>query len=149
MKKMSIDESLAFTALLALDPGYRNLSPQRAAVRRDALLTAWYAQEELPSLWTFTERWLSGAITQETQPEPAAVASPERYFADEMNGFFADPEGFHDPEKAAAHAIIVQGGFSTPLREAARMIKDGGVHEQRARAWMRAKGHTDADLEKS
>jgi hypothetical protein len=71
------------------------------------------------------------------------------YFADEMNGYFADEQGFHDPEKAAAHAVVVQGGFSTPLREAARMIADGGVHEERARAWMAAHGYADADLEKS
>jgi hypothetical protein len=72
-----------------------------------------------------------------------------RFFADEMNGFFADRDGFHDPEKAAAHAVIIQGGFSTPLREAARMISDGGISAERARAWLAAKGYTDDDLEKS
>lgn len=62
--------------------------------------------------------------------------------------YFHDEDGrFHDPEKAAAHAIAVQGGFSTPLIEAARMIADGGVSEQRARAWMQANGLTDADLQ--
>ena len=71
-----------------------------------------------------------------------------RYFADEMNGYFADEQGFRDPEKAAAHAIVVQGGYSSPLREAARMILDGGVHEKRARAWMADKGYTEADLER-
>jgi len=71
------------------------------------------------------------------------------YFADEMNGYFADEQGFHDPEKAAAHAVTVQGGFTTPLREAARMIRDGGVHKARACAWMAAKGYTEDDLEES
>jgi hypothetical protein len=69
------------------------------------------------------------------------------YFADELGGYFADEQGFHDPQKAAEHAVVVQLGFSTPLREAARMIADGGVHEQRARAWMAAKGYTEEDLE--
>jgi hypothetical protein len=72
-----------------------------------------------------------------------------RYFADELGGYFADEQGFHDPEKAARHACTIQGGFSTALREAARMIKDGGVSAERAREWMTANGYTDADLEES
>jgi hypothetical protein len=71
----------------------------------------------------------------------------ERYFAGEMNGYFADELGFRDPEKAAAHAVVVQLGYSTPLREAGRMIKDGGVHAERARAWLAAKGYTEQDVE--
>jgi hypothetical protein len=70
------------------------------------------------------------------------------YFADEMNGYFADESGFHDPDKAAQHAVIIQGGFSTPRREAARMIKDGGVHEERARTWMTKYGFTEKDQKK-
>lgn len=84
---------------------------------------------------------------RDLQQEIASWAE-DRYFADEMGGYFADREGFRDPDKAAQHAFIVQGGFSTPLREAARMIADGGVHEQRARAWMAEKGYTEADLER-
>jgi hypothetical protein len=66
-----------------------------------------------------------------------------------MGGYFADEQGFRDPDKAAQHAVIIQGGYSTPLREAARMIKDGGVGAERARAWMDANGYTDKDLEES
>lgn len=69
------------------------------------------------------------------------------YFADELGGYFADEQGFHDPEKAAQHAVSVQNGFTTPLREAARMIEDGGVSAERARAWMAAHNYTDDDLE--
>jgi hypothetical protein len=59
-----------------------------------------------------------------------------------------DDDGyFPDPEKAAMHAVVVQGGFSTPKREAARMILDGGVHAERARAWMEREGLTEDDLE--
>jgi hypothetical protein len=65
-------------------------------------------------------------------------------------GLFQDAAGiFYNPDAAAQHAVIVQGGFSTPLREAARMIRDGGVSEQRAREWMTENGYTDDDLESS
>jgi hypothetical protein len=47
-----------------------------------------------------------------------------------------DEHGFTDPEAAAFHACMVQGGFSTPEREAARMLLDGGIAGDRARAWM-------------
>ena len=83
-----------------------------------------------------------------SEEEWAAYEQRERYFADEMNGYFADREGFLDPAKAAQHAVMIQGGFSTPLREAARMIGEGGVHERRARTWMAAMGYTEADLER-
>lgn len=62
---------------------------------------------------------------------------------------FGDEMGFYDPDKAAAHAIIIQHGYSTPLREAARMIKDGGISAERARAWMVANGYCEGDLEQS
>lgn len=70
------------------------------------------------------------------------------YFADELNGYFADREGFLDPEKAARHAVVIQGGYSTPLREAGRMIADGGTGRVRAMAWLAAHGYTEADAEK-
>jgi hypothetical protein len=80
--------------------------------------------------------------------ELGAPPGTERYFADEMGGYFADPLGFRDPEKAAQHTVMIQGGYSTPLREAARMIADGDVSEVRARRWMEEKGYTEANLEK-
>jgi hypothetical protein len=72
---------------------------------------------------------------------------PGRYFANELGGYFADEQGFRDPEKAAQHAVMIQGGFSTPLREAGRMIEDGGVGRERARAWLAAHGYTELDVE--
>ena len=75
-------------------------------------------------------------------------ADNSRYFADELSGYFADRQGFHDPEKAAQHAIMIQGGFSTALIEAARMIRDGGVGAERARAWLAANGYTEGDIER-
>lgn len=58
-----------------------------------------------------------------------------------------DEHGFHGPDEAAFHACFVQNGFSTPEREAARMLLDGGVAGQRAQAWMTEKGLTEEDLE--
>jgi DhnA family fructose-bisphosphate aldolase class Ia len=66
------------------------------------------------------------------------------YFADEVDGYFADEHGFRDPVKAAEHAVIVQGGSTTPVREAYRMLKDGPVSAQRATAWLRANGYNPA-----
>lgn len=49
---------------------------------------------------------------------------------------FTDEDGFFlSPDAAAAHAIMVQGGFSTPQIEAERMISSGGVQRQRAIEW--------------
>lgn len=59
MQPMAIDESLAFTALLELDPTYRNLSPLGCQVRREALLKAWYAQDDIRNMWDFTRAWLA------------------------------------------------------------------------------------------
>jgi len=58
-----------------------------------------------------------------------------------------DEHGFLGPEEAAFHAMYVQGGFSTPKREAARMLLDGGTGADRARAWMADKGLSLDDLE--
>jgi hypothetical protein len=58
-----------------------------------------------------------------------------------------DEHGFRGPEEAAFHACFVQDGFSTPEREAARMLLDGGIAEQRARAWMTGRNLADEDLQ--
>jgi hypothetical protein len=58
-----------------------------------------------------------------------------------------DEHGFRGPAQAAFHAMFEQGGFSTPKREAARMLLDGGVGADRALAWMTAEGLTEEDLE--
>jgi hypothetical protein len=90
------------------------------------------------------ECWLDEAAARKAQAEQ----NDERYFADELNGYFADRQGFHDPKKAAEHAIMIQCGYSTPLREAGRMIKDGGVSAERARAWLAVNGYTENDVER-
>ena len=57
-------------------------------------------------------------------------------------GVFGDELGLLDPVRAAMYAIAMSGGkgFTTPPVEAYRMLRDGGVHEVRARAWMAAHG---------
>jgi hypothetical protein len=57
-----------------------------------------------------------------------------------------DEHGFLGPVEAAFHACFEQGGFSTPEREAARMLLDGGTGEQRALAWMTKQGLALDDL---
>jgi hypothetical protein len=57
------------------------------------------------------------------------------------NPLFFLPDGtFKSPEMAAAHACLVQGGYSTPVREARRMVKDGGPAGDRARRWLEDHG---------
>jgi hypothetical protein len=58
-----------------------------------------------------------------------------------------DEHGFRGPVEAAFHGVCVQGGFTTPAREAARMLLDGGTGEQRALAWIAGRGLTLEDLE--
>jgi hypothetical protein len=56
------------------------------------------------------------------------------------DALYKDEHGFLGPEAAAAHAVLVQGGYTTPPVEAYRMIRDGGVAAGRARAWLAEAG---------
>lgn len=60
--------------------------------------------------------------------------------------FFEASGCFKSPELAAFHATHVQGGYSTPDREAVRMLLDGGRSAEIARSWMREKGLDEAEL---
>jgi len=80
-----------------------------------------------------------GDILAIEPPEP--VPAP----AEPFSAPFCDEHGFLNPELAAAHAVLVQGGFSTPPREAYRMLRDGGVAAERARTWLEANGLNPAD----
>lgn len=54
---------------------------------------------------------------------------------------FTDEHGyFLSPEHAATHATVVQGGFTTPAREARRMVKDGGRGAEIGREWLLSRG---------
>lgn len=58
MLRTQLDESLAFTALLEMDPTFRNLTSEAGQRRINALLLAWYAQEEVKNMWAFARKWL-------------------------------------------------------------------------------------------
>lgn len=80
----------------------------------------------------------------EAEPSPLpAGADPAEHFHDAAP--FRDEDGFLSPEKAALHAAIVQGGYTTPPIEAYRMIHDGGIAAERARAWLIERGLDPAD----
>lgn len=57
--EMTLDRSLAFTALLEQDPSFRRLSLNEQALRISDLLAAWYRQDKIKNLWDFTAHWLS------------------------------------------------------------------------------------------
>lgn len=59
MQQTDLDPSLAFTALLEMDPTFRNLSPEGCQLRQRALLRAWYAQDEVRNMWAFARSWLA------------------------------------------------------------------------------------------
>jgi hypothetical protein len=73
--------------------------------------------------------------------EPEPEAEPE---AGAMQGFgvFGDDLGLYDPVAAARYAIVMSNGagFTTPPIEAYRMIRDGGIHAERALAWLAEEG---------
>lgn len=87
---------------------------------------------------------LPGAEADDPLSEPLAAEPP----AAETIMFgppFCDEHGFRDPVLAAAHALMVQSGFTTPPIEAYRMIRDGGVAAERALAWLAEVGLDPAD----
>lgn len=53
---------------------------------------------------------------------------------------YTDDDGlFLSPEHAAAHAILVQGGFTTAEIEPERMLRSGGVQAERAAEWLKSR----------
>lgn len=64
---------------------------------------------------------------------------------EEDNLYFKDGV-FRSPEMAAMHAIVEQGGFSTPENEARRMIRDGGRSAEIGRAWLADHGLTESEV---
>jgi hypothetical protein len=66
----NLDPSLAFTALLEMDPEMRGrTSAEGAAVRRE-LLDAYYAQDAVRNLWDFTRWYLGNPPAGVPQPGP-------------------------------------------------------------------------------
>lgn len=59
MQPTPIDSSLAFTALMHLDPEFSKRTVDQGAACRQALLDAFYAQTTVRNLWDFTPQWLA------------------------------------------------------------------------------------------
>jgi hypothetical protein len=113
------------------------------------------AEEAIRAAWLTGEIDLGEFLALPAAPEPVqpsvlgaiprAELSDEEIAASFRSPPFADEHGFLDPVTAAGHAVIVQGGFTTPPIEAHRMVRDGGVMGERARAWMEKHGLDRAD----
>lgn len=58
MIRTDIDETLAFTALIEMDPNARHMEPHLFAHRRNALLEAWWEQTDERSFWNFARSWI-------------------------------------------------------------------------------------------
>jgi hypothetical protein len=111
----------------------------------------------IAAAWQRGEIDLGGILALPAAPEPVqppedvpgaiprAELSDEEIAASFCSPPFADEHGFLDPVMAAGHAVIVQGGFTTPPIEAYRMARDGGIAGQRALAWMEKHGLDPAD----
>lgn len=69
------------------------------------------------------------------------IGALHNFDAELPNPLFFNPDGtFKTPEMAAFHAIHVQGGFSTPAREARRIVRDGQSNAAMAAAWLTERG---------
>jgi len=89
-----------------------------------------------------------GPDVPQPDPSPDPDWSDEPATADGMPfGVFGDELGLIDPVQAARYAIVMSngGGFTTPPIEAYRMLRDGGVHAERALAWLEKHGLDPAD----
>jgi hypothetical protein len=91
----------------------------------------------MPSLLALPAPDREVAPVAEPEPGPSQAAAADFYFDAENR--------FRSPELAAMHAVTEQGGFSTPAREARRMLADAfrrgdpeGVAE--ARDWLTSRG---------
>jgi hypothetical protein len=105
------------------------------------------AEEAIRAAWLAGEIDLGEFLALPAAPEPAQPTelSDEEIAASFRSPPFADEHGFLDPVAATGHAVIVQGGFTTPPIEAYRMIADGGVAGERALAWLEKYGLDPAD----
>jgi hypothetical protein len=81
------------------------------------------------------------ALPAPQEASDAAASAPPP----DDSAFFDAKRRSLSPELAALHAVTVQGGFSTPAREARRMLRDAqragdGEYEARVAAWLDERG---------
>jgi hypothetical protein len=70
VKPIDLDPSLAFTALLELDPGMRERSGEEGAIVRRHLLADYYAQDAIRNLFDYTRWWISVVGEPSAEPGP-------------------------------------------------------------------------------
>jgi hypothetical protein len=83
MRKTCLDESLAFTALLDMYPGFGPMPVAEGAKLREALLADWYAQEKVRSMWAFAKAW----IADRTDPRTSARKRSDESLAQALELF--------------------------------------------------------------
>jgi hypothetical protein len=80
MQPTDLDPSLAFTALLELDPGFAALPVKEGGARQKQLLSDWYAQDKIKNLMVFTRAWLAqeaaSALAEAHREEFGEVPAP-------------------------------------------------------------------------
>lgn len=112
------------------------------------------AADLIAAAWQRGEINLGGMLALPGSVMEAGIPLPGPHRPDEPAegngmpfGVFGDELGLFDPVRAAMYATVMSNGkgFTTPPVEAYRMLRDGGVHEVRARAWMAAHGLDPAD----
>ena len=133
---------------IEIAPGRLTPRVELAEDAKDIIASAWRAGEiDLGGILAIAP------IAAEPEQAEAAASEPEAPWEDiawvnEVGApdlAFADEHGFLNPELAAAHAVIVQHGYSTPPIEAYRMMRDGGTGAERARAWLEGHGLDPGD----
>jgi hypothetical protein len=98
------------------------------------------AEDVIRAAWAAGKIELGGLLALPPAPEPEPEPFPLMTEREPFGPPFCDEHGFKSPVMAAAHAVMVQGGYSTPPIEAYRMIRDGGVAAERATAWLDENG---------
>lgn len=122
---------------IAVKPSKAYVSIRFKTGAKEAVAAAW-RDGQLPGVEIVAPAAIEAA--EEEAPVPTAAE-----YAAMCEALYRDEHGFLGPEAAAAHVYLVQGGFSTPPIEAYRMIRDGGVHAERALAWLSEVGLDAAD----
>ncbi|MGC2162957.1 MAG: hypothetical protein WA634_13665 [Silvibacterium sp.] len=131
LKDRRTDEPEQVATVTETVTGAFSFTGNNAKERRARIMAALLAGE-LPGVISFGP--LALPVAYET-PDDEAAPEPEM----DLTSHLRPPFG------AAAHAVMVQGGFSTPPIEAYRMIRSGGVAAERARVWLAEVGLDPAD----
>jgi hypothetical protein len=103
------------------------------------------AGDVIRAAWAAGQLELGDLLALPAVPEPEPEQFPLMTEREPFGPPFCDEHGFRSPVMAAAHVTLVQGGWTTPPIEAYRMIREGGVAAERAKAWLAEVGLPLAD----